>query len=238
MAALLEVKNLEAFYGPTRVLEGIDFEVAEGGITTILGANGAGKTTTINLFLHFIAPSAGTVEINGVDVTRHPLATKQDVAYIPEHVTLYGTLSGLENLRFFAGLALGRALPRERLLELMTAVGLDHAAADKRVSAYSKGMRQKVWIAVALAKEAKALLLDEPTSGLDPHAASEFSALLRRAADQGVAVLTTTHDLFHAQQTATRVGIMKSGRLVDSLEGAQQIARIDLQSLYLQHMRA
>jgi ABC-2 type transport system ATP-binding protein len=235
---MLRAQGLTKQYGSHVALDRLDLDIRAGDIYCLLGANGAGKTTTINLFLHFIAPSAGTVEINGVDVTRHPLATKQDVAYIPEHVTLYGTLSGLENLRFFAGLALGRALPRERLLELMTAVGLDHAAADKRVSAYSKGMRQKVWIAVALAKEAKALLLDEPTSGLDPHAASEFSELLRRAADQGVAVLTTTHDLFHAQQTATRVGIMKSGRLVDSLEGAQQIARIDLQSLYLQHMRA
>ena len=178
------------------------------------------------------------MEINGTDVTRHPVATKQDVAYIPEQVTLYGTLSGLENLRFFAGLALGHELPRKRLLELMTEVGLDHAAADKRVSAYSKGMRQKVWIAVALAKQAKALLLDEPTSGLDPQAASEFSGLLRRAADSGVAVLTTTHDLFHAQQTATRVGIMKRGRLVESLDGEAQIAQTDLQSLYLQHMRA
>jgi ABC-2 type transport system ATP-binding protein len=99
-------------------------------------------------------------------------------------------------------------------------------------------MRQQVWIAVAIAKEAKALLLDEPTSGLDPHAAAEFSDLLRRAADNGVAVLTTTHDLFHAQQTATRVGIMKRGRLVESLDGEVQIVHTDLQSLYLQHMRA
>ncbi|MDZ4361664.1 MAG: ABC transporter ATP-binding protein [Variovorax sp.] len=234
---MLRASGLTKRYGAHTALDRLDLDIRGGDIYCLLGANGAGKTTTINLFLNFIAPSDGTVEINGTDVTRHPVATKQDVAYIPEQVTLYGTLSGLENLRFFAGLALGHELPRERLLALMTEVGLDHSAADKRVSMYSKGMRQKVWIAVALAKEAKALLLDEPTSGLDPHAAAEFSDLLRRAADRGVAVLTTTHDLFHAQQTATRVGIMKRGRLVESLEGAQ-IGQTDLQSLYLQHMRA
>jgi ABC-2 type transport system ATP-binding protein len=235
---MLRATGLTKQYGAHTALDRLDLDIRAGDIYCLLGANGAGKTTTINLFLNFIAPSGGTVEINGTDVTRHPVATKQDVAYIPEQVTLYGTLSGLENLRFFAGLALGHELPRESLLALMSEVGLDHAAADKRVSAYSKGMRQKVWIAVAIAKQAKALLLDEPTSGLDPHAAAEFSDLLRRAADSGVAVLTTTHDLFHARQTATRVGIMKRGRLVESLDGEAQIARTDLQLLYLQHMRS
>jgi len=234
---MLQATSLTKRYGTHTALDRLDLDIRPGDIYCLLGANGAGKTTTINLFLNFIEPSEGTVAINGVDVTRHPVASKQFVAYIPEQVTLYGTLSGLENLRFFAGLALGVELPRPRLLELMTQVGLDHGAVDKRVSGYSKGMRQKVWIAVALAKDAKALLLDEPTSGLDPHAADEFSGLLRRAADRGVAVLTTTHDLFHAQHTATRVGIMKRGVLVENLD-SEAIRKTDLQALYLKHMRA
>ncbi len=234
---MLQANGLTKRYDATTALDQLDLLIQPGDIYCLLGANGAGKTTTINLFLNFIEPSAGTVSINGVDVTRHPVATKQDVAYIPEQVALYGVLSGLENLRYFSALALGRELPRERLLALMDEVGLDRAAAGKRVAAYSKGMRQKVWIAVALAKQAKALLLDEPTSGLDPQAASEFSALLKKASDGGVAVLTTTHDLFHAKHTATRIGIMKKGRLVDSLD-SRQITDTDLQSLYLQHMRA
>jgi len=233
---MLKASGLTKRYGAHTALDHLDLDVGPGDIYCLLGANGAGKTTTVNLFLNFIAPSEGEASINGIDVTAHPVATKQHVAYIPEMVSLYPTLSGLENLRFFSALATGRELPRERLLELLDQVGLDRAAADQRVRGYSKGMRQKVWIAVALAKEAKALLLDEPTSGLDPHAASEFSALLQQAARHGVAVLTTTHDLFHAQQTATRIGIMKKGRLVESLAG-EQIARTDLQALYLQHMR-
>ncbi|MDP2817698.1 MAG: ABC transporter ATP-binding protein [Polaromonas sp.] len=233
---MLQAIGLTKNYGAQTALDRLDLDIQPGDIYALLGANGAGKTTAINLFLNFIAPSAGEVRINGQDVTENPLSTKQDVAYIPEQVNLYGVLSGLENLEYFSALALGHRLPRTRLLELMDEAGLGREAAEKRVSAYSKGMRQKIWIAVALAKDAKALLLDEPTSGLDPQAASEFSALLRKAADKGVAVLTTTHDLFHAKHTATRIGIMKKGVLVDSLDSAQ-IADTDLQALYLQHMR-
>jgi ABC-2 type transport system ATP-binding protein len=233
---VLEAIGLTKRYGEQTALHPLDLCIRPGEIYCLLGANGAGKTTTVNLFLNFIAPDGGQALIHGVDVTREPVATKQYLAYIPEQVNLYGTLTGLENLRYFAALALGEPPPRTRLLELMAQVGLDASAADKRVAAYSKGMRQKIWIAVALAKEAKVLLLDEPTSGLDPHAAAEFTTLLQRASESGVAILATTHDLFHARQTATRIGIMKQGRLVESLDGAQ-ISDTDLQALYLQHMR-
>lgn len=234
---MLEANGLTKRYGDQIALHPLDLRIEPGEIYCLLGANGAGKTTTVNLFLNFIEPDGGQALIHGLDVTRHPLESKRHVAYIPEQVNLYGTLSGLENLRYFAALALGEAPPQSRLLELLDDVGLDRAAVDKRVSAYSKGMRQKVWIAVAMAKNARALLLDEPTSGLDPSAAAEFTRLLQRAADQGVAILATTHDLFHARQTATRVGIMKRGRLVQSLD-TRQIGEVDLQALYLAHMRA
>jgi ABC-2 type transport system ATP-binding protein len=122
------------------------------------------------------------------------------------------------------------------LLKLLADVGLDGASATRRVSTYSKGMRQKVGIAIATAKRAKAFLLDEPTSGLDPNAANEFSQLLKKAKNDGVAVLTTTHDLFHAKQTGTRIGIMKAGRLVAELN-SDDFSHTDLEALYLQHMR-
>jgi ABC-2 type transport system ATP-binding protein len=234
---MLEAIGLTKRYGENTALDNFTLRIEPGDIYCLLGANGAGKTTTINLFLNFIAPSAGTALINGIDVTREPLRTKQEVAYIPEQVNLYPSLSGLENLRYFSALALGRELPRKRLLALMFEVGLDPAAADRRVAGYSKGMRQKVWIAVALAKQARALLLDEPTSGLDPHAASEFSNLLTRASANGVAILTTTHDLFHARHTGTRIGIMKQGRLLENF-ASRDVSDLELQAMYLRHMRA
>ena len=211
---MLQAINASKSFGETQALNAVSLKVLPGDIYCLLGANGAGKTTLINLFLNFLQPSDGTVLVNGHDVTREPLQTKRDLAYIPEQVMLYGVLSGLENLSYFASLAIGERLPRQRLLELLVEVGLDERSATRRVATYSKGMRQKVGIAIAIAKNAKALLLDEPTSGLDPSAANEFSQLLKEAGSNGVAILTTTHDLFHAKQTATRIGIMKQGRLV------------------------
>jgi ABC-2 type transport system ATP-binding protein len=218
-------------------LDAVDLTVVPGEIYCLLGANGAGKTTLISLFLNFLTPSGGEARINGLDVVRHPDETKKYVAYIPEQVMLYGALSGIENLEYFSSLATGQRLPFSRLMELLERAGLSADAAKRRVATYSKGMRQKVGIAIAFAKEAKALLLDEPTSGLDPQAASEFSQLLRGARDAGVAVLMATHDLFHAKQTGTRIGIMKGGRLVAELT-SEDITHADLEQLYLAHMRS
>jgi ABC-2 type transport system ATP-binding protein len=233
---MLETRALGKQFGATRALDNVTLRVEPGEIYCLLGANGAGKTTLVNVFLNFVAPSQGQALVDGLDVTREPLATKQRIAYIPEQVMLYGALSGLENLRYFAALATGRQAPRDELLALLARAGLDATAAERRVVTYSKGMRQKVGIAIALAKGAKALLLDEPTSGLDPKAAAEFSQLLRDARDQGVAVLTTTHDLFHAKQTGTRIGIMRSGRLVAQMDSGQ-LSHADLEALYLEHMK-
>ncbi|AMA58962.1 ABC transporter ATP-binding protein [Bradyrhizobium sp. CCGE-LA001] len=233
---MLEAVQVTKRFGSNCALDGVSLTVSPGDIYCLLGANGAGKTTLINLFLNFLEPTEGDLRIGGIDVIRQPLETKRLLAYIPEQVTLYAPLTGIENLAFFSSLAIGEGLPRERLLELLTAAGLPRQAADNRVSTYSKGMRQKVGIAIALAKNAKALVLDEPTSGLDPSAANEFSELLVNASRNGVAVLTTTHDLFHAKQTGTRIGIMKRGRLVEELR-SEDVSHADLETLYLKHMK-
>lgn len=234
---MLNAIGVSKRFGENEALKGVSISVQPGEIYCLLGANGAGKTTLINLFLNFLQPTTGEVRIDGISVADDALQTKKRPGYIPEKVTLYPVLSGLENLAFFSALATGKRLPQERLLELLESVGLAHEAAERRVASYSKGMRQKVGIAIALAKNAKALLLDEPTSGLDPSAADEFSALLRQARENGVAILTTTHDLFHAKQTGSRIGIMKRGEMIEELSG-DEISHADLQSLYLSHMRA
>ena len=233
---MLEARTLSMRFGNTLALDGVSLLVESGEIYCLLGANGAGKTTLVNVFLNFIKPSGGQALVDGMDVTQEPLLTKQRLAYIPEQVMLYGPLSGLENLRYFAALATGRVSARQELLALLASAGLDSNVAERRVSTYSNGMRQKVGIAIALAKNARALLLDEPTSGLDPKAAAEFSQLLRDARDRGVAILTTTHDLFHAKQTGSRIGIMREGKLVTQMP-SRELSHADLEALYLEHMR-
>lgn len=154
MSALIETVDLCKDFGAHRVLDRINLGGAPGEIYSLLGANGAGKTTLINLFLNFLEPNSGKVLVGGLDVTEHSLATKRDVAYAPEQVMLYGVLSGLENLEHFATLATGRRAPREELLALLQGVGMDGKAAARRVSIYSKGMRQEVGIAIAVANNA------------------------------------------------------------------------------------
>jgi ABC-2 type transport system ATP-binding protein len=232
---MLEAVNLSKHYNGTAALDALNLKIEPGEVFCLLGANGAGKTTTINLFLNFIEPTSGTAKIKGLDVTREPLATKRHIAYIPEQVMLYKNLTGLENLEYFSALAGHEKYSRDQLLGFFEEVGLQREAADKRIGTYSKGMRQKVGIAIALAKKAEALLLDEPTSGLDPKASNEFSALLKKLSDQGVAVLMATHDLFRAKESGTRVGIMKHGKLVTSLR-TEEIGHADLERIYLEHM--
>lgn len=233
---MLEATNLSKRYnGGVVALDSLNLKVEPGEVFCLLGANGAGKTTAINLFLNFIQPTTGTATINGIDVTKEPLETKKYVAYIPETVMLYRNLSGLENLEYFAALAGRPDYTRANLLAFFKRVGLPDDAPDRRVVTYSKGMRQKVGIAIALAKGAKALLLDEPTSGLDPKASNEFSDLLRKLSANAVAVLMATHDLFRAKESGTRVGIMKHGKLV-AVHGTGEFSHADLERIYLEHM--
>lgn len=233
---MLEAHALTKRYNGVTALNALTLTVAPGDVFCLLGANGAGKTTTINLFLNFITPTSGTALVNGLDVTKEPLETKRHLAYIPETVMLYKNLTGLENLEYFAALAGKPDLSRDQLIGYLREVGLAADAADRRVGTYSKGMRQKVGIAIALAKGARALLLDEPTSGLDPKASNEFSDLLRRLSGNGVAVLMATHDLFRAKESGTRVGIMKHGTLV-AQHTTDEFGHADLERVYLEHMR-
>jgi ABC-2 type transport system ATP-binding protein len=232
---MLEALGLTKTYNGQVALDSLDLTIAPGEVFCLLGANGAGKTTTINLFLNFVQPTAGEAKIKGLDVVHNSLETKRYVAYIPEQVMLYRNLSGLENLAYFSALAGKDNYPEEQILEFLTRAGLPESAAGQRVSTYSKGMRQKVGIAIAMAKEAEALLLDEPTSGLDPKASNEFSELLTRMSGAGVAILMATHDLFRAKESGTRVGIMKHGRLVETLR-TEDVGHADLEKLYLAHM--
>ena len=233
---MLETINLSKNYGGNIALNSLNLKVEPGEIYCLLGANGAGKTTTINLLLNFIEPSGGEAKIKGIDVTKNPLETKKYIAYIPEQVNLYKNLSGLENLEYFTSLAGKTDYSKNDLEGFLVESGLKREAINERVSTYSKGMRQKVGIALAIAKKAEVLLLDEPTSGLDPSASNEFSELLTKLKNQGVAILMATHDLFRAKETGTRVGIMKHGNLVAEMT-TDEIGHADLEKIYLEHIR-
>jgi len=233
---MLTAHRLHKRYGDQVALKALDLDIAPGEIYALLGPNGAGKTTTIQCFLGFLQPDSGQVRVDGIDPSTDPAAARTRLAYIPEQVNLYGQFTGDENLHYFAELGGHRYSRRDREA-LLADAGLQTAAFDQRVSAYSKGMRQKVGIAIALAKQARAVLLDEPTSGLDPSASHEFSRLLQGMANRGVAILMATHDLFRAREIATRVGIMRGGVIRRELVPSELDAT-DLEAIYLEVMAA
>ena len=229
---MLQAKNLTKNYGENTALNNLNLTIPEGEIFALLGQNGAGKTTTINCFLGFVDPSSGEAIINGLSVKDNPQETKKYVAYIPESVMLFPNLTGIENLKYFSFLS-GHQYADDELEMLLKRAGLQTTAFNERMSGYSKGMRQKVGIAIALAKKAKALLLDEPSSGLDPKAANEFTETIGELAKNGTAILMATHDIFRAKEVARRVGIMREGNLVSVID-ASTISANELEKLYLQ----
>jgi ABC-2 type transport system ATP-binding protein len=232
---VIEALRLSKTFNGVPAVDALDLTIKPGEVFCLLGANGAGKTTTINLFLNFVAPTSGEARISGMNVVEHPVETKRRLAYIPEQVMLYRNLTGLENLRFFSRLAGAAADSDQELLAILDEAGLPETQARRRIGTYSKGMRQKVGIAITIAKKAEALLLDEPTSGLDPKASNDFSVLIADLATRGVAILMATHDLFRAKETGHRVGIMKHGRLVQVLD-TETLSHTDLEQIYLRHM--
>jgi len=232
---VLEAKKLTKRYGERLALDSLDLQIAPGEVYCLVGANGAGKTTTISLFLNFISPTSGAAYVDGVCIADQPALAKRHLAYIPESVSLYGQLSGVENLDYFSTLA-GHKLSKDDKLGLLERAGLRSEDATRRASEYSKGMRQKVGIAIALAKNATAILMDEPTSGLDPQASNELSQLVKQLGEQQTIVLMATHDLYRAKEVATNIGVMRQGRLVETVKPAD-VSHAELETIALRNMK-
>jgi len=229
-APVLEAADVIAGYGAHTILHGLDLAVRAGEICALLGANGAGKTTTLSLFLGFLTPTRGRVRVQGVDPVASPAEARRRLAYIPENVALYEHLSARENVAYLLDLA-GQPATTADIDAALSTAGLDAAAHGRRVSGFSKGMRQKVSIALALARNVPALLLDEPTSGLDPQATAEFNRLLGVLRGKGIAVLMVTHDLLGAADVADRIGFIAGGRLVEAV-AAEGDERFDVRALH------
>ena len=208
---MIRIEQLSKRYDGRTVVNGLDLHVAGGEIYALLGPNGAGKSTTIGCLLGFVEADGGSIQLAGSPLPPAQAAVEH-AAYIAENVALYERLTGVENVEFFMKL-LGMKPNRSQIEALLQRAGLPEHAWHRMAYGYSKGMRQKVGIVMALAKGAKVLVLDEPTSGLDPEASVVFGELVRDLANQGAAVLMATHDLFRAQELADRCGMLVGGQL-------------------------
>ncbi len=235
-AALLEARNLTKVYEDgVKALDNLQLNVHAGEIFAMLGGNGAGKTTTINTFLDFIQPTSGQALINGIDANKEPLEAKKFVAFVSENVQLYPNFTAMQNVDFFVRLGGKSNYSREDYEAALVRVGLQRDAFDKKLKDFSKGMRQKCGIAIAILKDAPAILLDEPTSGLDPKAGKEFTRLIGELRDEGKAILMSTHDIFRAKEIADFVGILNNGELVAHKTRAD-LEGVNLENLYVEYM--
>lgn len=230
MTSPLEARSLSLIREGNAVLDDVSFTVAQGEIFALLGGNGAGKSSTLLTFLGFLEPFGGEVLVNGQSVASDVKTARNAIAYLPEATSLYGHMTAYENLDYFLDLA-GRSAGRDELNAAFDRVALPEEARSRRLQSYSKGMRQKTAIALALLRETPILLLDEPTSGLDPVAIDEFHDLVKALAQGGQTILMVTHDVYGACQVADRVGLLRRGRLVGSFS-AEKGQRIDTETVH------
>lgn len=215
----LQTESLHIVRSGKKVLSGITFAVDTGEVYALLGGNGAGKSTTLLSFLGFLTPSDGNIRVNGKDVVSDTARARKAIAYLPESASLYEHLNAFENLHYFLQLA-GAPVQPDAIDTALDQVSLAREARQRKLRDYSKGMRQKVAIALAILRNTDILLLDEPTSGLDPSAIDEFHQIVRSLADSGKAILMVTHDVYGACQVADKIGLLRNGTLVGEFTAA------------------
>ncbi len=213
--AIIETRELTKIYNGQVAVENLSFRVNEGEIFGFLGPNGAGKTTTLLMLLGLTEPSSGTAKVLGVDPTREPIKVKSMIGYLQENMGFYSDLNARQMLQFVAEL---NALPAEiidgRITTALETVGLGEEM-QKKIGAYSRGMRQRLGIAELLIKDSKVAFLDEPTLGLDPDATNRMIELIQSLCrDKKMTILLSSHMLHQVQKICHRIGIMIKGRMV------------------------
>jgi len=210
---MIEVQDLVKDFGETRAVDAISFGVKSGEILGFLGPNGAGKTTTMRVVTCYLTPTAGRVQVDGLDVTQHSLAVRQKIGYLPENAPLYSDMSVLDTLRFIAEV---RRVPKDqvtfRVRNAVDVCGLGDVL-GKSVGALSSGYRQRLGLAQAILHDPEILILDEPTRGLDPNQIIEIRNLIRELGRQKT-VIFSTHILQEVQALCTRVLIISRGKIV------------------------
>jgi ABC-2 type transport system ATP-binding protein len=211
---MIVTEGLSHAYGEQVALQHLDLRVGPGEVLGLLGPNGAGKSTTVKILTGLIRPVSGRALVAGFDIVAQPLEAKQRLGYVPEQPVLYETLTAAEFLEVISALHhLNPALARQRSDELLTLLGLGDAK-HQRLTAFSKGMKQKVVLAAALIHRPEVLILDEPLDGLDANSARVVKELLRSLSQQGRTILFCSHILEVVERVCTRIVILDKGRTI------------------------
>jgi ABC-2 type transport system ATP-binding protein len=211
---VIRVQGLTRYYGKLCAVRDISFEVHRGEVFGLLGSNGAGKSTTIKMLCGLLKPTRGSVSVAGVDLARKPLQAKAMLGYLPENPVLYDRLTGMEMLELVGALRkLSPRLLRQRAKYYSEALGLGEQM-QSEVGTYSKGMRQKLAIAMTLVHDPEVVLLDEPAAGLDPRYTRLLKEWVRNISQGGHTVLLSTHITEMAASLCDRIAVIDHGRLL------------------------
>lgn len=232
---LLSIQQFSCQYAQQTVLKQIQFNLQAGEVVSILGSNGAGKSTLLKCILGLTERTAqlsGIITIMGHDVHAQAKHVRRHLAYVPEQPAVYGHLSAIENIRYFLSLSETPCANNEQIEACLTQVGLSQRAWTQACSQYSKGMRQKVMLALALVKQSTLLLLDEPNSGLDPHATEELNQLILQCKQLNMGVLVVTHDVLSAIAFSDRMCMLAAGELNPVSIDKEQLSIHTLKQLY------
>jgi ABC-2 type transport system ATP-binding protein len=235
---MIEISGLTKKYGTFTAVDGIDLTVPAGELFGFLGPNGAGKTTTLRMIAGILLPTAGTVRIAGIDLQASPMQAKAKLGFIPDRPFIYEKLTGMEFLRFVAGLFGQDGAPVEKRADELLAVFDLEEWRDELVESYSHGMRQKLIISSAFVHRPEVIVVDEPTVGLDPKAAKTLKDLFREYTRRGHTIMMSTHTLEVAQTLCDRIGIIQRGRIracgtMDELRANAQRGDEGLEEIFL-----
>ncbi len=213
MENILEINQVVKRYGSFAALSGLTFNVPSGGIFALLGPNGAGKTTLIKLLMGMLQPTSGKLRVDGLDAFDDGVAVKSIVGYLPDEPAFYDFMRGRELIRFVGEMhGLDRPTIEARGKALADRLNLSDAL-EEFAENYSRGMKKKLGLILALLHEPKLLVLDEPTNGLDPHGTQVLHELMRETAAGGQTVMFSTHLLDQAERLCDRVAVMSHGTL-------------------------
>lgn len=236
---MLSIKNLTKKFGAFTAVNSISLEVNPGDTYGFLGPNGAGKTTTLKIISGLYSPTSGEVLIDGLNNQKFPLKTKSVIGYVPDQPFLYDKLTGREFLYFSGGLYnLNNGFLNSSIEKIIGELNIGEWV-DKRTEEYSQGMRQRITIASAFLHSPRLILVDEPMVGLDPQSAVIVKKLFKQKAEEGTAILMSTHSLTVAEEVCNKIAIIKDGQIIfdgnkEAVDDFKEKSKLNFESFFLE----
>ncbi len=234
---MIVLKNLTKSYDGTKnAVKNLSMTIKQGEIFGFLGPNGAGKTTTIKMITGVLAPTAGKITVNGIDLKKSPVAAKMNFTYVPDHPEIFSAITGIDYLNFIADMYEVSVRERKKKIEEFAGTFNIYDNLTQTVNSYSHGMKQKLLITGALLPTPKIFILDEPLTGLDPHSAKLLKDIMRDHCDRGGTVFFSSHVLAVVEGLCDRIGIIHVGKLIacDTVAKIKENSSGNLEEIFLE----